>query len=83
MRKLISCALSVAVFTASLCAQSTSASLTGLVTDPSKAVIALKATAALATMVGVEVYGDFEGEARKRLGARDPEDWQVLVGRTR
>lgn len=47
--------------------------------DPSKALIALKATAALATMVGDELYGDFDCEARKRLGARDPEDWPVLA----
>jgi predicted nucleic acid-binding protein len=47
--------------------------------DPSKALIALKATAALATMVGDELYSDFEGEARKRLGTRDPEDWPVLA----
>jgi predicted nucleic acid-binding protein len=47
--------------------------------DPSKALIVLKATAALATIVGDEFYGDFEGEARKRLGARDPEDLPVLA----
>jgi predicted nucleic acid-binding protein len=47
--------------------------------DPTKALRALKAMAALATMVGNELYGDFEGEARKRLGARDPEDWPILA----
>jgi predicted nucleic acid-binding protein len=35
--------------------------------------------AALATIVGDELYGDFEGEARKRLSARDPEDWPILA----
>jgi hypothetical protein len=45
--------------------------------DPSKALIALRAMSALATMVGEEFYGDFEGEARRRLGARDPEDWPI------
>ena len=35
--------------------------------DPSKALIALKAMAALVTIVGDDLYRDFEGEARKRL----------------
>jgi predicted nucleic acid-binding protein len=26
-----------------------------------------------------EKYGDFEPEARKRLGVRDPDDWPVLA----
>ena len=43
--------------------------------DPTKALAALKAMAALATIVGDDLYGDFESEARKRLGTRDPEDW--------
>jgi predicted nucleic acid-binding protein len=47
--------------------------------DPSKALIALKAMAALVTIVGDDLYRDFEGEARKRLGARDPEDWPILA----
>jgi predicted nucleic acid-binding protein len=47
--------------------------------DPTKALIALKAMAALATIVGNDLYGDFEAEARKRLGARDPEDWPILA----
>ena len=47
--------------------------------DPAKALVSLKAMAALATLVGDDIYGDFEGEARKRLGARDPEDWPVLA----
>ena len=29
--------------------------------------------------MGDDLYRDFEGEARKRLGARDPEDWPILA----
>ena len=47
--------------------------------DPSKALVALKAMAALVTLVGDDLYRDFEAEARKRLGARDPEDWPILA----
>src|SRR5215472_13859235 len=47
--------------------------------DPTKALRALKAVAALAIMVDDDLYEDFEAEARKRLGARDPEDWPVLA----
>jgi predicted nucleic acid-binding protein len=47
--------------------------------DPAKALRVLKAMAALTTLVGNEIYGEFEGEARKRLGARDPEDWPILA----
>jgi len=47
--------------------------------DQAKALAVLEAMAALATMVGDEVYGDFEAEARKRHGARDPEDWPILA----
>jgi len=35
--------------------------------------------AALVTMVGDDLYRDFEAEARKRVGARDPEDWPILA----
>jgi hypothetical protein len=31
-------------------------------------------SALAATVVGDHLYGDLEAEARKRLGARDPED---------
>jgi predicted nucleic acid-binding protein len=47
--------------------------------DPAKALAALKAMAALATIVGGDLYGEFEAEARKRLGTRDPEDWPILA----
>ena len=32
----------------------------------------------LADLVGPDLYGEFESEARKRLGARDPDDWPIL-----
>lgn len=35
--------------------------------------------AGLATIVDHDLYGDFETEARKRLGTRDPEDWPILA----
>jgi len=47
--------------------------------DPAKALVAPKAMAALGTVVGDDFYGDFEAEARKRLGTRDPEDWPILA----
>jgi predicted nucleic acid-binding protein len=30
-------------------------------------------------LIGAEVYGAFETEARERLGPRDPEDWPILA----
>jgi predicted nucleic acid-binding protein len=30
-------------------------------------------------MIGSDVYGEFEAEARERLGQRDPEDWPILA----
>src|SRR5712672_2073650 len=42
--------------------------------DPAKALATLSSMAALGIVVGQDVYGDFEAEARKRLGGRDPED---------
>ena len=35
--------------------------------------------AALGTVVSRDLYGDFEAEARKRLAARDPDDWPILA----
>lgn len=46
---------------------------------PQKALSVLQAMAALATIIDEDLYGDFETEARKRLGARDPEDWPILA----
>lgn len=47
--------------------------------DPEKALAALRAVAGLSTIVDADLYADFETEARKRLGARDPEDWPILA----
>lgn len=47
--------------------------------DPAKAVAALRSMAGLGIVVGFEIYGDLEAEARKRLGKRDPEDWPILA----
>ena len=47
--------------------------------DPVKALVSLRSMAALGTVVSSDLYGDFEAEARKRLGARDPEDWPILA----
>jgi predicted nucleic acid-binding protein len=57
--------------------------LTALVTkrgdDPEKALALLRAVRGLADMIGSEVYGEFEAEARGRLRQRDAEDWPVLA----
>ena len=47
--------------------------------DPVTALRALKAMAELVTIVGDELYRDVEGEARKRLSGRDPQDWPILA----
>jgi len=47
--------------------------------DPAKAVRVLWALGALGTVVSRDLYGDFEAEARKRLAARDPDDWPILA----
>lgn len=47
--------------------------------DPAKALTLLRAMRGLVDLVGADVYGGFEREARERLGARDPEDWPVLA----
>lgn len=47
--------------------------------DPAKAVAVLRSLAALGTILTHDVYGEFEAEARKRLGTRDPEDWPILA----
>jgi predicted nucleic acid-binding protein len=33
----------------------------------------------LVDLAGPEIYGEHETEARKRLGARDPDDWPILA----
>ena len=47
--------------------------------DPAKGLIMLRAVVALADLVTTDLYGDYEVEARKRLGTRDPEDWPILA----
>ena len=47
--------------------------------DPAKAVRLLRTMAALGTVVSDDLYADFEAEARKRLAARDPDDWPILA----
>lgn len=47
--------------------------------DPAKGLAALRSVAALGTLVTQALYGDFETEARNRLGARDPEDWPIVA----
>ena len=46
---------------------------------PQKAVRLLRSMAALGTVVSRDLYADFETEARKRLAARDPDDWPILA----
>jgi len=47
--------------------------------DPTKALAFLRSIAAIGTIVGLDLYSDFETEARKRLKARDPDDWPILA----
>ena len=47
--------------------------------DPAKGLASLRSMAALVTIMSQDFYGGFQAEARKRLGARDPEDWPILA----
>ncbi len=47
--------------------------------DPAKALAFLRSLAGLVDLIGSEVYGEFETEARERLEQRDPEDWPTLA----
>ena len=47
--------------------------------DPSKALRLLEAMVGLVDLVGHDIYGEHEIEARKRLGSRDPDDWPILA----
>ncbi|HEV2963038.1 MAG TPA: PIN domain-containing protein [Candidatus Angelobacter sp.] len=47
--------------------------------DPEKALAVLRSLSHLVEVIGSEVYGFFESEARERLGKRDPEDWPILA----
>jgi predicted nucleic acid-binding protein len=33
----------------------------------------------LVELIGPNIYGEFETEARERLGKRDPDDWPLLA----
>ena len=47
--------------------------------DPEKAIAFLRALRELVEVIGSDVYGEFEAEARERLGQRDPDDWPILA----
>ncbi len=47
--------------------------------DPDKALRFLHSLRGLVEPIGSEVYGDFESQARERLGDRDPADWPILA----
>lgn len=47
--------------------------------DPEKALALLRSLGRLVELIGSEVYGEFEVEARERLARRDPEDWLMLA----
>lgn len=47
--------------------------------DPEKALALLRSIAGLVDLLGLEIYGEFERQARERLSARDPEDWPILA----
>jgi predicted nucleic acid-binding protein len=47
--------------------------------DPEKALAFLRTLRRLVDLIGSDVYGEFEAEARERLGQRDPADWPILA----
>jgi hypothetical protein len=47
--------------------------------DPERALAFLRTLRHLVEMIGSDVYGEFEAEARERLGQRDPDDWPILA----
>jgi predicted nucleic acid-binding protein len=47
--------------------------------DPEKALTLLRSLGRMVELIGSEVYGEFEVEARERLARRDPEDWPMLA----
>jgi len=47
--------------------------------DPEKALSVLRSLRSLMVPIGSDVYGEFETEARRRLAARDPDDWPILA----
>jgi predicted nucleic acid-binding protein len=47
--------------------------------DPEKAFALLRSLRPLVVLIGREVYGELEADARERLATRDPEDWTILA----
>jgi len=47
--------------------------------DPRKVLTVLSSLLGLVELIGCEVYGDFERDAKERLGERDPDDWPILA----
>ena len=47
--------------------------------DPEKALSLLRSLRSLMVPIGNDVHGEFEAEARRRLAARDPDDWPILA----
>jgi predicted nucleic acid-binding protein len=47
--------------------------------DPEKALAFLATLRDVVEVIGNDVYGEFEAEARERLGQRDPDDWPILA----
>lgn len=47
--------------------------------DPQKALALLRSLRSLVVLIGREVYGEAEADARERLAARDPDDWPILA----
>jgi predicted nucleic acid-binding protein len=47
--------------------------------DPAKALRLLDAIVGLVDLVSLDIYGEQETEARRRLGSRDPDDWPILA----
>ncbi len=47
--------------------------------DPEIALAFLRSLGQLVELIGCEVYGQFEVEARERLDKRDPDDWPMLA----
>jgi predicted nucleic acid-binding protein len=47
--------------------------------DPERALALLRSLGRLVELIGSEVYGEFEAQARERLARRDPEDWPMLA----
>ena len=47
--------------------------------EPEVALAFLRSLGHLVELIGCEVYGQFEVEARERLDKRDPDDWPMLA----